>query len=239
MKKPKISAIVSTYNSEEFMEGCLENLLEQTVLRDMEIIVIDSGSRQDEKSIVKRFMSRCPRIRYFRTRRENMYQAWNRAIRLARGRYITTANTDDRSTPEAYEKMAGVLDREKGIALVYTDFYHTTRKNDSFHVKDRPKKRVLRRMPDYSPGKLFRYNMCGPRPMYRKSVHKKIGYFDPRYPSLADYDFWLRMSEFYRMKRIPSPLTLYYLNRKGVYYRHGPINPRQARQICLKHMKRG
>ena len=239
MKKPKISAIVSTYNSEEFMEGCLENLLEQTALPDMEILVIDSGSRQNEKGIVRRFIEAGAPIRYFRTRREGLYHAWNRGIRLARGRYITTANTDDRSTPEAYENMASILDREKGTALVYSDFYHTTRKNDSFRMKDRPEKRTLRRMPDYSPGMLFRYNMCGPRPMYRKSAHKKIGYFDPRYPSLADYDFWLRMSECYRMKRIPFPLTLYYVNRKGVYFRHGPTNPRQAWQICLKHMKRG
>ena len=78
--------------------------MRQTVRRQLEVIVIDSGSQQNEARIVKRFIERYPQIRYYRTRRrETQYRAWNRALALARGRYITTANTDE----EAQALLAG------------------------------------------------------------------------------------------------------------------------------------
>jgi glycosyltransferase involved in cell wall biosynthesis len=100
-----ISAIVSTYNSEQFMRGCLEDLLAQTIADRMEIIVIDSASAQNEGAIVKEFQGRCGRIKYLRTpERESVYAAWNRGIKIAEGKYVTNANTDDRHRPDAFEK---------------------------------------------------------------------------------------------------------------------------------------
>lgn len=235
--KYKISAIVSTYNSSEFMQGCLDNLAEQTVREQLEILVIDSGSQENEGQIVKRFIRThdLPKVRYVRTDfRETQYRAWNRAARLVRGKYITTANTDDRSRADAYEILSRALDREKRIALVYSDYYFTTVKNDSF--KKRTPSRIFKRMPEYSALALFRFNICGPRPMYRRAVHEKIGYFNPRCVCTGDYEFWLRLSEFYRMKRIPIPLALYYLNTKGLYLGSGK-GIAEARDICAKYLR--
>ncbi len=92
-----VSAIVSTYNSERFMRGCLEDLENQTIANKIEIIVVDSGSEQDEESIVKEFQKKYSNIKYIKTdNRENVYTAWNRAIKAASGRYVSNANTDDR-----------------------------------------------------------------------------------------------------------------------------------------------
>ena len=81
------------------MRGRLENLTSQTLfLRGRtEIIVIDSASSQNEKAIVQDFQKEHDNISYFRTsQRESLYKAWNRAIKIAAGEYITNANTDDR-----------------------------------------------------------------------------------------------------------------------------------------------
>ncbi len=50
---PLVSALVSTCNSEEFTEGCPKDLLSQSIADRLEIIVIDSGSRQREGDIVR------------------------------------------------------------------------------------------------------------------------------------------------------------------------------------------
>lgn len=59
-KKIKVSAIVSTYNSERFIQGCLEDLVNQTLYEkgELEIIVVDSGSEQNERAIVEKFQQR-------------------------------------------------------------------------------------------------------------------------------------------------------------------------------------
>jgi predicted O-methyltransferase YrrM len=48
-----VSAIVSTFNAERFLAGCLDDLERQTIADQMEIIVINSGSEQNEDKIVR------------------------------------------------------------------------------------------------------------------------------------------------------------------------------------------
>ena len=69
-----VSAIVSTYNAENYIRGCLEDLLAQTLADRMEIIVVDSASEQNEGDIVREFQQRFKRLVYIRTKsRESVY----------------------------------------------------------------------------------------------------------------------------------------------------------------------
>src|SRR5687768_12897488 len=108
MKNPLVTALVSTYRSEAFMQGCLQDLVEQTLYAQgaLEIVVIDSGSPENERAIVEQFQRRHPRIVYLRTERETLYAAWNRGIGAAGGKYLTNANTDDRHRRDALEILA-------------------------------------------------------------------------------------------------------------------------------------
>jgi hypothetical protein len=65
----KVTAIVSAYGSERFLRDCLEDLERQTIANRIEIIVIDSGSPQDEERIVREFQYSNPNVVYIRTRR--------------------------------------------------------------------------------------------------------------------------------------------------------------------------
>lgn len=62
-----VSAIVSTYNNEKFIEGCLRDLLNQTLGDRLEIIVIDSGSEENEGAVVRKFQETHRHIKYIRT----------------------------------------------------------------------------------------------------------------------------------------------------------------------------
>jgi glycosyltransferase involved in cell wall biosynthesis len=128
-----VSAIVSTFNSERFFRGCIEDLLRQTLFGQgrLEIVVVDSGSEQGEGTMVRRFQEDFPNIVYRRTERESLYAAWNRAVGLARGRYLTAANTDDRHRVDALETMARVLESTE-VGLVYSDVLVTQVANETF-----------------------------------------------------------------------------------------------------------
>ncbi|RZB34874.1 MAG: hypothetical protein SRB1_00642 [Desulfobacteraceae bacterium Eth-SRB1] len=72
----------------------------------LEIIVVNSGSEQNEEAIVKEFQKKYSNIKYIKTdQRETVYAAWNRGVKAASGKYITNANTDDRRRADACEQM--------------------------------------------------------------------------------------------------------------------------------------
>lgn len=225
----KVSAIVSTYNSEFFIQGCLQNLVEQTLYQqnDLEIIVIDSASQENERAIVEKFQSLYPNIIYERTsEREPLYTAWNRAIKMARGKYITNANTDDRHRCDALEIMANYLDCNSDISLVYTDQLITMVANDTFATSQADRKW---NWPDYSYEQMTLGCCVGSQPMWRKSLHEKYGYFREEFKCAGDYEFWLRIgSQGEQMRLIPEILGLYYFNPKGL--EHGA--PDRAGQEC-------
>ena len=194
MKKQfRVSAIVSTYNSEKFIRGCLQDLIEQTLYQknELEIIVIDSASPQDEKSIVEEFQGKYLNIVYQRTAtRETIYAAWNRAIKIAQGDYITNANTDDRRRFDALEIMANYLDDHPDISLVYADQLITNVANETFNNTQAEQQF---NWPPYSYEELKRRCCVGSQPMWRKSLHQTYGNFRSDFHCAGDYEFWLRL----------------------------------------------
>ncbi|TKJ40778.1 hypothetical protein CEE37_07375 [candidate division LCP-89 bacterium B3_LCP] len=205
----KVTAIVSTYASEDLFEGCLSDLYDQTLYRkgELEIVVIDAASPQDEWSIVERFASANEHVLAVRTKqRESLYAAWNRAIKLARGKYLTNANTDDRHRRDALEILAKVLDEQMHVALAYGDVLITTKQGETF--ENNTAQRSFE-WGEYSRKMLEQRCCMGPQPMWKHSIHDELGYFDERYVSAGDYDFWLRISLRYPMYHVDEKLGLY------------------------------
>ncbi len=221
----KVSAIVSTYNSEEFIRGCLQDLVEQTLYQqnELEIVIIDSASPQNEKSIIEEFQDKYSNIIYTRTEeRETLYAAWNRAIKMARGTYITNANTDDRHRSDALELLSDYLDENIDIAVVHADQAITTIPNETF-INTQAQRHW--NWPPCSYEQLKQGCCVGSQPLWRKSLHDKYGYFREDFKCAGDYEFWMRIgSKGEQIIFIPEIVGLYYFNVKGL--EHGA--PRRA-----------
>lgn len=203
-----VTAIVSTYKSERFMRGCLEDLVAQTLGERLEIIVIDSASPEGEGAIVREFQQHHNNIRYIRTpEREGVYAAWNRGVELAQGKYLTNANTDDRHRADALERMAETLDANPDIALVYADLLITLNENETLNACT-PCGRYNWREWDRTT-LLEEGCFMGPQPMWRRTLHDVFGLFDPSFVTSGDYEFWLRVSQTHAFLHIPEVLGLY------------------------------
>ena len=55
MAKPKISVIIPVYNSEQYIEETLHSLLNQTIIDDIEVLMIDDGSTDDSRYIIEKY----------------------------------------------------------------------------------------------------------------------------------------------------------------------------------------
>ena len=232
-----VSAIVSTYNSERFIRGCLEDLEAQTIADRVEIIVVNSGSEQNEEAIVKEFQLKYSNIKYIKTdQRETVYAAWNRGIKASTGKYITNANTDDRRFADAIEILVNVLEENPEIALAYGDFDVTDMENRTPKNANIIEKMVY---PAYKRGTLLKSCYPGPMPVWRMSVHDEFGYFNESFVSAGDREFWCRISQKYPMLHVKKHMGVYYRNPEGIENRNKSIGivQQEADRISKRYIK--
>lgn len=218
-KGPHISIITSVYKGEIFIRSFLEDIVQQTIFDDCELIIINANSPENEEPIIKEYAQKYPNIRYYRLEKDpGLYGVWNKAISLAEGEFITNANVDDRLAPDCYEEYLACLQELPHIDLVYADYVvtHKPPLRPFVEISQRDLS-YASRLPDFDANLLKKYCYVGPHPMWRKSVHKKYGYFDENLKISGDWEFWLRMatggSQFYKIDRL---LGLYYQNPKGL-----------------------
>lgn len=231
------TAIVSVFKAERFIRGCLEDLTAQTLFQcgQLEIVIINSGSPENEDALIREYAARYPsRIKYIHTKeRETIYQAWNRGVELANGRYLTNANADDRHRPDALEIMASYLDLHTEVAMVYADCDVTTIENGRFGEAP-----VAARFtwPDFHPVHLFQVCYIGPQPMWRNTLHERHGLFDPSYRSAGDYEFWLRLAaRGEKFNHIPCCLGLYLQSAAGVEHSNQTLSWEESNNARAMH----
>lgn len=191
VERPILSALCFVYGAERFMRGLLDDLLAQTILPRMEIVIVDTGSPTDEAAIVREYLAKYPNIAYLRTpERETTTSAANRCIAAARGKYLTLACADDRHRRDALERLVDVLERNPQHALAYADVAITDTENESADLAT-----VVGhlRWPDFDPRRLFQVCAVGPQPVYRRRLHEQYGGYDASYVTAGDYEFWLRV----------------------------------------------
>lgn len=65
MREIKVSVIIPIYNVEEYLEECLQSVVDQT-LEDLQVIMVDDGSLDGSTDIAKKFASRYDHFEYVR-----------------------------------------------------------------------------------------------------------------------------------------------------------------------------
>lgn len=89
-----ISIIVPVYNIEEYLPRCLDSILTQTYT-DLEVLLIDDGSKDASGDICDRYARKDPRVRVYHQANGGVSAARNRGLDMARGEYIGFVDGDD------------------------------------------------------------------------------------------------------------------------------------------------
>ena len=117
----KVSIIVPAYNVEDYIQKCLESLVNQT-LQDIEIIVVNDGSTDQTKSRIEKFMLAYPeKIKYLEKTNGGLSDARNYGLPSANGKYIGFVDSDDYVEPTMFEEMFNKAEEENSD-MVECDF---------------------------------------------------------------------------------------------------------------------
>lgn len=118
---PLVSIITPSFNSRDFIGAAIASVLEQT-MPNWEMIIVDDGSTDGTQDIIRSAAAKDGRI-IFKQNEKNLGQGLtrNRAIEIAKGRYIAFLDSDDIWTPRKLEVQLAAM-QAAGLAMSHTAF---------------------------------------------------------------------------------------------------------------------
>lgn len=116
----KLSVIIPTYNRSALVVTAVESVLAQKSNHDIEVIVIDDGSKDDTRAALSPFSER---VRYTYQANAGMNAARNAGIRQATGTYIAFLDSDDAWLPFKADLQIDVMEKTPEVGFAFSDFF--------------------------------------------------------------------------------------------------------------------
>jgi glycosyltransferase involved in cell wall biosynthesis len=106
----KISVVVPVYNAEDYLNECLNSIIDQS-FQDFEIICINDGSTDDSLEILNEYAKKDKRIQIIDQQNHGPGAVRNKGITLAKGDYIYFADPDDYLELNAFEELYEISEK--------------------------------------------------------------------------------------------------------------------------------
>ena len=114
MNPPKISVIVPVYNTEEYLEQCLNSLISQTY-KNLEIICVNDGSTDKSSNILENYSKLDERIKIINQENQGFTAARNRGLKEISGDWIAFLDSDDWLNIDCYQKFFESLQKAENF----------------------------------------------------------------------------------------------------------------------------
>jgi glycosyltransferase involved in cell wall biosynthesis len=204
---PLVSVIIPTYNRPGPLCELVESLSRQTYTRIEVIIINDNGSNVD---LVKELYPELNIIVINLEKNVKHVAARNIGLSYASGTFVMLCDDDDLIVPTHIDTMLLEIGE---YDLVYSDVEIVEFITEG--ATRIPVKRSLFAY-EYEPEAMKRFSTFVPSGcLYRRDLHDRIGSFDEEVFHYWDWDFFLRVSENHKVKRVPVAGTLYAFASSG------------------------
>ncbi len=208
MSKPLITIIIPTYNRADLVPRAINSALNQT-FKDFEIIIVDDGSTDNTKDVIKKYLENNNKIKYiFQKNSGAVASPRNTAIKLARGKYIALLDDDDEWLPSKLEKQIKLFNNNIGIVgsgcyFVYDNNYL---KKKTYEIKGLNNNNHLHKILK------DRFIVSSSSVIIPKYIFDKVGLFDEKCRVTEDWDLYIRILKHYKFSYINEPLFFYHIH---------------------------
>ena len=217
-----ISVIIPIYNSEEYLENCLDSILNQSY-PNFELLLVDDGSTDKSPLILQSYAQKDSRIRVFSKENGGQGSARNLALKVAKGDYIMFVDSDDALHPDTLLSNYEILKHNPTIDCIQFPIYRNYGSKDAFKAvgmealydKDSDFKKLLL---DQS---IISWIVCDK--IIKREILKDL-YF-PEDMVFEDNYFMLDLIE---------RLNCVYISEKGMYYYYQRENSTTTSTFSLK-----
>ncbi|MHC5036512.1 MAG: glycosyltransferase family 2 protein [Planctomycetota bacterium] len=195
---PIVSVIIPTYNRRDFVLEAIASVERQT-FQDLEIVVVDDGSKDGTKEAVTRLSD--SRIRFVEKAHSGIAATRNRGLQEARGEVFAFLDSDDQWVPEKLTKQLPLLRGDVGFGYAR---YRSVKGGET-----------LRSKPIGGPsGWIFldllsRIFVQTSTAVVRREAAQAVGPFDESLSYADEYDYFLRLAERFRAGFVDEDLVIY------------------------------
>jgi len=187
-KNPLFSIITVVYNGEKYLEKTIQSVINQN-FKNFEYIVIDGGSTDNSINIIKKFEKK---IDYWVSEKDRgIYDAFNKGMRVSKGKFIGFINSDDVYKKNALNIIAKYVKKNQQADFIFG----SVKKHWGILHGYRPHKIK------YSWG--F-YSSHSTGFFIKRKAAKKVGFYNLKYKYHSDYDYFYRLIVKKKMKGIST-----------------------------------
>ena len=135
---PLVSIIIPVFNTGKWLHRALDSVIDQTY-KNIEIIIVDDGSKDDSIEIIRQYKDRDSRVQVFTQKNSGQSTARNRALIYSKGEYIYFFDSDDFIRKDTIEKLVNVAYKENLDLVLFAggeSYYENTELERQFpHYK--------------------------------------------------------------------------------------------------------
>lgn len=217
---PTVSAIVPNYNHARFLRRRIETVLRQT-FQDLEVILLDDFSTDESRSILSSYASD-PRVRieFNDVNSGSPFKQWNKGVRLARGKYVWIAESDDCADKRLLERLVAALEADSKVAFAYCLSWGINAENQRDGFADRYLRHlsVDRWRADFvvdgreeCRNYFVRTNVVpnASAVVFRKAVYEGVGGADESLRICGDWKLWAAMALTGKVAYLGEPLNFF------------------------------
>jgi GT2 family glycosyltransferase len=217
--EPKVSILMPILNGIRFLPERIESIRRQS-LSDWELISVDGLSTDGSWEMLRLLTTTDARIRVEQKPPQGIYDALNRCLSQARGKYIYIAMADDAMTPDCLERMAQALDRtpKAGIAHCNLGFIDENSQpiDDTWEELDKVKyygRWIHHEHVRIAPHDGVLYCVLGTmyasltQLLMRRSVFARVGPFKTTFGSAGDFEWGMRAAWLESTVHVPHTLA--------------------------------
>lgn len=177
MNNTIISVIVPCYNQAEFMDECLQSVLDQTY-QDWECIIVNDGSPDHTEEIAKNWVEKDSRFKYLYKENGGLSSARNAGIESAKGEWILPLDCDDKIGNE-YLFLAS-QEFYKNPTIIYCEAYFFGITNEKWQLSE------------FNFSNFIFGNQIFCSAFFKRNLWEKVnGYDEKLVNGREDWEFWL------------------------------------------------
>ncbi len=213
--KPTISVIIPVYKCEQFLEACVDSILNQT-FTDFEIILVDDGSPDNSGKLCDELAKKHNKIVVLHQENQGQAAARNNGVKIARGEWLHFVDCDDSLNPDMLKSLyTGVI--ENDVKLSMCSAIQGEKTPDNFKCTQKAHFDALEMTEDNI------LNLCKNEKYYYwvvwgKLIHKSIYEKYPLTEGKIYEDNAVVCKWLYEAKKVAltsAPLYFYYINTSG------------------------